>query len=65
MILSHKPCKIKMLIKPIILLFIFFLLSACSMITKQLDSTWEDDRTVYNKSKELPSLEIPSELAKK
>lgn len=52
-----------MSIKPIILLSIFFLLSACSMIIKQLDSTWEDDRTVYNKSKELPPLEIPSELS--
>jgi len=63
MILLYKLCKINMLIKPIILLSIFYLLSACSMITKQLDSTWEDDRTVYNKSKELPPLEIPSELS--
>lgn len=49
----------------IFLLSIFFLLSACSMIAKQLDSTWEDNRTVYNKSKQLPELEIPSELGKK
>jgi uncharacterized lipoprotein len=54
------------MIKQIILLSLLSIfLSACSMIAKQLDSTWEDNRTVYDKSKQLPELEIPSELGKK
>lgn len=39
------------------------LLSGCGMIIRQMDSSWNDHRTVYNKSESLPPLEVPAELA--
>lgn len=47
-----------------LLLIILTLSSAgCGMITRQLDSSWVMDKTVYEKSKPLPPLEIFPELA--
>ncbi|MDM8560535.1 hypothetical protein QUF82_17025 [Thiotrichales bacterium HSG14] len=48
----------------IILLFLFSFLSGCGTIIKHLDSSWVDNRTVYEKSQPLPAFEIPSQLSK-
>jgi len=40
-------------------------LSGCGSIARQLDSTWEDNQTVYQKSQSLPPLEISPELTSK
>jgi uncharacterized lipoprotein len=39
------------------------LLSGCGMIVRQMDSSWNDHRTVYNRSDSLPPLGVPAELA--
>jgi uncharacterized lipoprotein len=39
------------------------LLSGCGTIVRQMDSSWNDHRTVYNKSESIPPLEVPAELA--
>jgi hypothetical protein len=47
-----------------LLLIILGLLNAsCGVITRQLDSSWSMNKTVYEKAKPLPPLEIFPELA--
>ncbi|HEC84887.1 MAG TPA: hypothetical protein ENI48_06560 [Thioploca sp.] len=49
-------------VKTVVLLLLLNLLLGCSATVKHLDSTWADDKTVYEKSQLLPPLEIPPEL---
>jgi uncharacterized lipoprotein len=44
-------------------LILLNLLAGCGTVVKQLDSSWLDYQTVYNKSTPLPPLEISPELA--
>lgn len=46
----------------ITLLLTFAFFSGCGSIARQLDSTWEDNQTVYQKSESLPPLEISPDL---
>jgi len=52
-------------VKIFTLLFLLSLLPGCGVVVRQLESSWADDQTVYNKSRSLPPLEIPAELANK
>jgi uncharacterized lipoprotein len=49
-------------VKMVVWLLLLSLLSGCAATVKHLDSTWADDKTVYQKSQPLPPLEIPPEL---
>jgi len=49
-------------LKTIIVLLLLLVLSGCGTIVRHLDSSWADDRMIYDKSQALPPLEIPSEL---
>jgi len=50
-------------IKKMTFLLVLSLLSGCGAAIRHLDSSWVDDRTVYDKSQPLPSLEIPPTLS--
>jgi uncharacterized lipoprotein len=50
-------------VKTFTLLLLLSLLSGCGAAIRHLDSTWTDDKTVYNKSQPLEPLEIPPELS--
>ncbi|RKZ39434.1 MAG: hypothetical protein DRQ49_04705 [Gammaproteobacteria bacterium] len=50
-------------IKTLILLLLLIFLSGCGAAIRHLDSSWVDDKTVYEKSQALPPLEISSELS--
>jgi hypothetical protein len=50
-------------IKTMTLLLLFSFLSGCGTIIKHLDSSWVDNRTVYDKSQPLPPFEIPPQLS--
>jgi uncharacterized lipoprotein len=39
------------------------LFTGCTTIVRQMDSTWNDRRTVYDKSASMPPLEVPADLA--
>lgn len=49
--------------KMVILLLLLMFFSGCGMFVRHLDSTWTDDKTVYEKNEVLPPLEIPPELS--
>jgi hypothetical protein len=51
-----------MIKKTVILLFLLSFLSGCGAIVKHFDSTWADDKTVYNKSQPLSPLGVSPEL---
>jgi uncharacterized lipoprotein len=48
--------------KRVILLLLLTVLWGCSATVKYLDANWADNKTVYDKSQQLPPLEIPPEL---
>ena len=50
-------------VKTVTLLLLLFLFSGCGIVVRHLDSTWTDDKTVYEKDQPLPPLEIPPELS--
>ncbi len=50
--------------KIIILLLLLTVLWGCSATVRYLDANWADNKTVYDKSQQLPPLEIPKELSK-
>jgi len=52
-------------VKTLIFLLLLIFLSGCGAVVKHLDSTWADDKTVYEKSQPLPPLEISPELREK
>ena len=49
-------------LKTIIVLLLLLVLSGCGAVVRHLDSSWIDDKMVYDKSQALPPLEIPPEL---
>ncbi len=49
--------------KRVILLLLLTVLWGCSATVKYLDANWADNKTVYDKSQQLPPLEIPPELS--
>lgn len=46
-------------------LLLTLILSGCGSIARQLDSTWEDNQTVYQKSETLPPLEVSPDFTSK
>lgn len=50
-------------LKIVILLLLLTVLSGCSTAVRYLDANWVDNKTVYEKSQQLPPLEIPPELS--
>jgi Tfp pilus assembly protein PilP len=63
-IIHHSPFTVDMLnyVKKATFLLFLLILSGCGAAIRHLDSTWVDDRTVYEKSQPLPPLEIPPAL---
>ncbi len=49
--------------KIVILLLLLTVLWGCSATVKYLDANWADNKTVYDKSQQLPPLKIPPELS--
>jgi uncharacterized lipoprotein len=47
------------------LILTFAFLSGCGSIARQLDSTWEDNQTFYQKSESLPPLEVSPDFTSK
>jgi len=50
--------------KRVILLLLLTVLWGCSATVRYLDANWADNKTVYDKSQQLPPFEIPPELSK-
>ncbi len=46
-------------------LLLTLILSGCGSIARQLDSTWEDNQTVYQKSETLPPLKVSPDFTSK
>jgi uncharacterized lipoprotein len=50
-------------LKRVLLLLLLTVLWGCSSAIRHIDANWIDNKTVYNKSQQLPPLEIPPELS--